>query len=105
VDRFKLDELKSRFQTLKEINSKLEQLKAKQNSLSKLFGVYKRENRDINELKTELNGNKEEISKLQESVNRKREELLDLGLTIPNFQMMRCRRELMKMVILGLTGF
>ncbi len=71
VDSSTLDELKSRFQTLKEINGKLEQLKAKQNSLSKLFGVYKRENRDINELKTELNGNKEEISKLQESVNRK----------------------------------
>ncbi len=85
VDSSTLDELKSRFQTLKEINSKLEQLKAKQNSLSKLFGVYKRENRDINELKTELNGNKDEISKLQESVNRKREELLDLALTIPNF--------------------
>jgi seryl-tRNA synthetase len=85
VDSSILDELKSRFQTLKEINGKLEQLKAKQNSLSKLFGVYKRENRDINELKAELNRNKEEISKLQESVNRKREELLDLALTIPNF--------------------
>jgi len=85
VDVTTLNELKSRFQSLKELNSKLEQLKAKQNSLSKLFGEYKRENKDIDELLERVNKNKEEIAKLQESVNKKREELINLALTIPNF--------------------
>jgi len=85
VDSSTLDELKSRFQSLKEINGKLEQLKAKQNSLSKLFGQYKREHKDIDELKAKLNSNKEDIAKLQDSVNIKREELLKLALSIPNF--------------------
>ncbi len=58
VDSSTLDELKSRFQTLKEINSKLEQLKAKQKLTLQSYLEYIRGKiEDINELKTELNGN------------------------------------------------
>jgi len=60
------------------------------------LGVYKRENRGFYELKHRANGIKDEISKFQESVLGKGEELLDLVLIIPNFQMMRCQRELMR---------
>ena len=51
VETATLEKLQSLFRTLKEKNATLESMKAEQNSMSKLFGQYKRESKDVAELK------------------------------------------------------
>ncbi len=65
VDSNTLERLKELFTNLKEANAKLEEAKAEQNKMSKLFGQYKREGKDISELKAKVDANKETIAKLQ----------------------------------------
>ena len=56
-----------------------------QNANSKLFGQYKKEGKDISELKAKVDANKELIAKLQEEA-REQQALLDkIALNIPNF--------------------
>jgi len=85
VDNSTLEKLKTLFLSLKEANASLENAKAQQNSMSKLFGQYKREGRDISELKAKVDANKESIIPLQESARKAENALFSLALTVPNF--------------------
>jgi seryl-tRNA synthetase len=80
-----LEELKLRFRELKEINSNLEEVRAKQNKMSKLFGEYRREGRDVIELKSEVDKNKELIASLQAEANYANSKLQEVALRVPNF--------------------
>ena len=85
VDNSLLEELKNRFKELKEINNQLEEAKANQNRMSKLFGEYKREGKDISELKSKVDKNKELIASLQDKANVANSKLQNIALNIPNF--------------------
>lgn len=84
VDEKLLLKLKELFVKLKKERSKLENLQAIQNKKSKLFPVYKKEGKDINELKRELEENKEKIAVSQTIVRDLENELYDIALMIPN---------------------
>ena len=85
VDRDTLATLQELFQSLKSANVKLESAKAEQNSMSKLFGQYKREGKDTTELKDRLNANKEAMVPLQELSREIDDKLQSIVLSIPNF--------------------
>jgi len=85
VDSAILQELKKHFEALKEANAKLEAAKAEQNAMSKLFGQYKREGKDIAELKAKVDANKEAMIPLQEVAREAQEKLEAIALGIPNF--------------------
>ena len=85
VDSEILEALKQRFIELKEVNSTFEEAKANQNQMSKLFGQYKKDGKDIAELKVKVDANKELLSSLQESAREANEALNSLALGIPNF--------------------
>ncbi len=80
-----LKNLQTLFASLKEANVKLEASKAEQNSMSKLFGQYKREGKDISELKAKVDANKEAMVPLQEKAREAEEALYEVALAIPNF--------------------
>ena len=85
VDELTLENLKELFETLKSANATLEEAKSEQNKMSKLFGEYMREEKDITELKAKVNEKKEEIVRLQ-AIAREAQEALELvALAIPNF--------------------
>ncbi|MCF6245236.1 MAG: serine--tRNA ligase, partial [Sulfurovum sp.] len=85
VDTATLKKLQTLFTALKEANATLEAMKAEQNSMSKLFGVYKREGKDITELKAKVDANKEAMVPVQEKAREAQEELNAVALAIPNF--------------------
>jgi len=85
VDTQTLETLKTLFAQLKEANAALEAAKAEQNSMSKLFGQYKREGKDISELKAKVDANKEAMVPLQERAREAEAALYDVALAIPNF--------------------
>ncbi|TLD95467.1 serine--tRNA ligase [Helicobacter jaachi] len=79
-----LEILKNLALTYKQTKQELEVLQAFQNKTSKLFGTYKRENKDVGELKSMLDENKAQMS-LKESALQEVEGQLDEFLyTIPN---------------------
>ena len=69
---------------LKSKRALLEPLQAEQNASSKLFGVWAKEGKDINELKKKLSLNKEKISTLSKEVKELENNLSNLALTVPN---------------------
>ena len=85
VETATLTKLQALFTTLKEQNAVLEAMKAEQNSMSKLFGQYKREGKDITELKAKVDTNKEAIVPVQEKAREAEEALYTVALAIPNF--------------------
>jgi seryl-tRNA synthetase len=85
IDGETLDNLKTLFANLKEANAKLEVAKAEQNKMSKLFGEYMREKKDISELKMKVDANKEVITKLQATANDANSALQHIALAMPNF--------------------
>jgi len=85
VDTQTLEKLKTLFAQLKEANAALEAAKAEQNAMSKLFGQYKREGKDISELKEKVDANKEAMVPLQEAARKAEEALYAIALSIPNF--------------------
>jgi len=85
VDASTLESIKTLFASLKQANSSLESAKAEQNSMSKLFGQYMKEGKDIGELKKKVDANKEAMVPLQEKAREAEEKLSNLALTIPNF--------------------
>ena len=85
VDNSTLEKLKTLFSSLKEANASLENAQAQQNSMSKLFGQYKREGKDISELKAKVDANKESMVSLQDEARKAENALFSLALTIPNF--------------------
>ncbi len=85
VDATTLENLQALFTSLKEANATLEASKAEQNSMSKLFGQYMREGKDITELKAKVDANKEAMVPLQEKAREAEEALYGVALDIPNF--------------------
>ncbi|PHS33966.1 MAG: serine--tRNA ligase [Sulfurovum sp.] len=80
-----LEQLQILFKILKKHNVTLEAMKAEQNSMSKLFGQYKREGKDISELKVKVDANKEAMLPLQEKAREAEVALYEVALAIPNF--------------------
>jgi len=85
VDTTTLQHLQELFILLKEANTSLESAKAEQNSMSKLFGQYMREGKDITALKVKVDSNKEAMIPLQEKARKAEEALYSIALSIPNF--------------------
>jgi seryl-tRNA synthetase len=85
VEADTLENLQSLFVQLKEANAAFENARAEQNSMSKLFGQYKKEGKDIAELKEKVDANKEVMAKLQEKARESEEALYTVALAIPNF--------------------
>jgi len=80
-----LEELKELFGKLKDAKAAFENKRAEQKSLSKEFGAYKAQGKDISELKSKLDALKSEISKLEEIQKDINKELEAKALNIPNF--------------------
>ncbi|SHO81277.1 Seryl-tRNA synthetase [hydrothermal vent metagenome] len=85
VDSKILDELNSLFLEHKEALKSFEDSKAEQNRLSKEFGTYKREGRDIAPLKAQIDELKVLISSKQDKARDIAERLENFALNIPNF--------------------
>ncbi len=85
VENATLENLQTLFTTLKEANAALESAKAEQNSMSKLFGQYMREGKDVTELKVKVDANKEAMVPLQEKAREAEEALYEVALAVPNF--------------------
>ena len=84
VDEELLETLKDEFSLLKSKKSVLEELQAEQNKKSKLFPQYKKEGKDVGELKKELEENKKKIQDAMEVVREIEEKLSSIALNIPN---------------------
>jgi seryl-tRNA synthetase len=84
VDEALLEEIKSISLELKEKKKILEDLQAEQNAKSKLFGVYAKEGKNLEELKSELSQNKEKVALLNTQVKEIEEKLSIIASTIPN---------------------
>ncbi len=85
VDLTILDELKVQFAMLKEAKQSFEDKRAMQKSLSKEFGAYKAQGKDITELKYKLDKLKEAATLLEQKANSIEDELAKKALVIPNF--------------------
>ena len=85
VDGEILKRLESLFVDLKSANQALESAQAEQNRMSKLFGQYKREGKDISELKEQVDANKVAMIPLQERAREAEAALYEVALGIPNF--------------------
>ena len=79
-----LEELRLKNEELKKAKSSFETLQALQNSMSKEFGAYKREGKDISELKARVDANKMVISEALEIQRQKQEALESVAMAIPN---------------------
>ncbi|MCV6608235.1 MAG: serine--tRNA ligase [Campylobacterales bacterium] len=84
VSKKLLEELKKLSLDLKAAKKSFEEKKAEQNQLSKQFGVYKKEGKDIGELQGQIGALKEEIGKANEAQNILEEDLNKVLLQIPN---------------------
>jgi len=84
VDEQLLAKVKEKFEELKEAKAAYEKLQAAQNAMSKEFGIYKREGKDISELKARVDANKIKIAEALEIQRQKQEELEALAMAIPN---------------------
>ncbi|MEA3419984.1 MAG: serine--tRNA ligase [Campylobacterota bacterium] len=85
VDNSTLEKLETLFASLKAANAAFESARAEQNQMSKLFGEYKREGKDIAELKAKVDAKKEEIAVLQDKAREADAALYEVALAIPNF--------------------
>ncbi|HEY9203823.1 MAG TPA: serine--tRNA ligase [Sulfurimonas sp.] len=84
VDVSLLDSLKRKNEELKAAKADYEALQAAQNAMSKEFGIYKKEGRDVSELKARVDANKIKITEALEVQRIKQEELESLAMSIPN---------------------
>ena len=84
VDAKLLEKVKIKFEELKEAKVHFETLQALQNSMSKEFGTYKREGKDISELKAKVDENKIRIADALEVQRIRQEELEKIAMAIPN---------------------
>jgi len=85
VEASTLEELQQLFTKLKESNAKIEEMRAEQNAMSKLFGQYKREGKDIAQLKAKVDANKEAMIPFQQIARDAQEALDSVALAMPNF--------------------
>ena len=84
VDEKLLERLRIKNEELKEAKKEYEALQAAQNSMSKEFGVYKREGKDISELKARVDENKIRVADAIEIQRVRQEELEAIAMAIPN---------------------
>ncbi len=84
VDEKLIEELRIKHEKLKEAKAEYERLQAAQNAMSKEFGIYKREGKDISELKKKVDENKVKIAEALEVQRLRQEELEKLAMSIPN---------------------
>ena len=79
-----IQDLKTKNETLKKAKASFETLQALQNSMSKEFGIYKREGKDISELKQRVDANKIVINEALDIQRTCQEELETIAMAIPN---------------------
>ena len=84
VDATLIAQLKEKFEELKIAKTNFETLQAAQNAMSKEFGIYKREGKDISELKAKVDANKIKIAEAVEIQRTKQEELESIAMAVPN---------------------
>lgn len=84
VDEKLLEELKERNETLKIAKATFEEFQSKRNAMSKEFGIYKREGKDINELKARIEENNVKVDEALEAQRKASEALESLAMSIPN---------------------
>jgi seryl-tRNA synthetase len=84
VDETLIEELRIKNEELKAAKVGYETLQAAQNAMSKEFGIYKKEGKDITELKAKVDANKLKIADAIEIQRVKQEELETLAMAIPN---------------------
>ena len=84
VDAEIIESLKIKNEELKKAKIEFETLQAAQNAMSKEFGIYKREGKDINELKAKVDANKVLINEALEVQRVKQEELEKVAMAVPN---------------------
>jgi len=79
-----IEKLKEKSQELKKAKASFETLQALQNSMSKEFGIYKREGKDISELKQRVDANKIVITEALEIQRIADAQLEAIAMSIPN---------------------
>ena len=79
-----IQDLKTKNEALKKAKASFETLQALQNSMSKEFGIYKREGKDISELKQRVDANKIVINEALDIQRTCQEELENIAMAIPN---------------------
>ncbi|MDF1883575.1 serine--tRNA ligase [Sulfurimonas sp. SAG-AH-194-C21] len=79
-----LNDLKEKNETLKIAKAAFEELQAIRNAMSKEFGVYKREGKDINELKARIEANNVKVDAALEVQREAQIDLETLAMTVPN---------------------
>jgi seryl-tRNA synthetase len=84
LDRELLNSLRELAFDTKETKKKMEECLALQNEKSRLFGQYKKEGKDTDSLKAELDKLKQEASEYEARTRELEEKLSALALTIPN---------------------
>jgi len=84
VDVALLENLKVKLNDTKVKRQEMESIQALQNSLSSQFGAYKKEGKDTEPLKNEIDALKEKRTFLENEVQREEKELENILLTIPN---------------------
>lgn len=76
--------LRDKNELLKKAKAAYEEAQAAQNEMSKLFGIYKREGKDIAALKNDVDANKLKLGELQQQQREAEEALTSLAMGIPN---------------------
>ena len=84
VDEEMLADLKAKNEALKEAKVAYEAAQAAQNEMSKLFGVYKREGKDVGELKEKVDANKIKVADLLDAQRIAEEMLVSRAMAVPN---------------------
>lgn len=84
VDEEILADLKAKNEALKEAKAAYEAAQAAQNEMSKLFGVYMREKKDVTELKEKVDANKVKVTELLDIQRDAEEALIIRAMAVPN---------------------
>ncbi len=79
-----IDDLKRKNEELKVAKVEYETLQGAQNIMSKEFGIYIKEGRDVNELKAKVDANKIKIAEALDVQREKESALESLAMSIPN---------------------
>ena len=84
VDEELLADLKAKNEALKEAKIAYEAAQAAQNEMSKLFGAYMREKKDVTELKSKVDVNKIKVTELLDVQREAEEALITRAMAVPN---------------------
>ena len=84
VEEELLADLQAKNEALKEAKIAYEAAQAAQNEMSKLFGAYMREKKDVTELKSKVDANKIKVSELLDVQREAEEALITRAMAVPN---------------------